>query len=104
MIIEYMLIREMDVKRAPSWVEDGGYFKDPDNKVMIGWSPDFADRDYYVPDTVTTYDRAGLMGYVMGVHSRYPMQKTDENGESVDMTEAEIQSMVNAWCDEHGEP
>ena len=44
MIIEYMLIREMDRKRAPSWVEDGGYFMDPDDKTMIGWSPSRASR------------------------------------------------------------
>jgi hypothetical protein len=100
MIIEYMLVRELDRKRAPSWVEDGGYFHDPDNKTLIGWSPDFADRDYYVPDSVTEYDRAGLTGYVMGLHTRYPFQNDDGNN----MTDAEVEAMVNAWCDAHGEP
>lgn len=104
MILEYMLIREAGKKLAPSWVEDGGYFLDPDNNTMIGWSPDLANRDYYVPDSVTEYNRAGLTGYVMSIHSRHPYQKMGENGDMVPMTDADVEAMVNAWCDDHGEP
>lgn len=104
MIIEYMLVREMDRKRAPSWVEDGGYFTDPDNKTLVGWSPDLADRDYYVPDTVVELTRAGLIARVQDINSRYPGQKPDENGDMVPVTDADIAAMVDAWCDAHGEP
>jgi hypothetical protein len=103
MIIEYMLVREAGKKLAPSWVEDGGYFMDPDDKTLVGWSPDLADRDYYVPDTVIELSRAGLIARVMGIHSRYPMQKPDDNGNMVPATDADIEAMVNAWCDAHGE-
>tara|TARA_R110000868_G_scaffold4647_4_gene28898 strand:+ start:370 stop:684 length:315 start_codon:yes stop_codon:yes gene_type:complete len=104
MIIEYMLIREMDRKRAPSWVEDGGYFMDPDDKTMIGWSPDLTDRDYYVPDSVIELNRAGLVARVQDINTRYPGQKLDESGAMVPMTDADIAATVNAWCDAHGEP
>lgn len=100
MIIEYMLIRESGVKRTPSWVEDGGYFGDPDNKTLIGWSPDLADRDYYVPDSVIETNRAGLLARVMDINTRYPM--TDPDGNL--MTDQQIQDLVFGWCDEHGEP
>jgi hypothetical protein len=104
MILEYMLIREAGKKLAPSWVEDGGYFPDPDNKTLIGWSPDLADRDYYVPDSVIELNRAGLIARVQDINTRYPGQKPGENGEMVPVTDADISTMVSTWCDAHGEP
>jgi hypothetical protein len=104
MIIEYMLIREAGKKLAPSWVEDGGYFIDPDNKTLVGWSPDLADRDYYVPDTVVELDRAGLVARVLDINTRYPAMKAGEDGAPVAVTDEELEAMANAWCDAHGEP
>ena len=100
MILEYMLIRETGAKRAPSWVEDGGYFMDPDAKTMIGWSPDLANRDYYVPDSVIELNRAGLVARVQAINTRYPMLDIDDN----ELSGVDIDAMVNAWCDAHGEP
>lgn len=104
MIIEYMLVREMDRKRAPSWVEDGGYFVDPDNNTLIGWSPDLTDRDYYVPDSVIELNRAGLVARVLDISTRYPAIKPGEDGTRVPVTDEELTAMVNTWCDAHGEP
>ena len=100
MILEYMLIREMGVKRAPSWVEDGGYFTDPDDKTLIGWTPDLADRDYYVPDSVVELTRAELKTRVRDIDTRYPMLDADGN----EVSDADIDAMVDVWCDTHGEP
>ena len=100
MILEYMLIRETGAKRAPSWVEDGGYFMDPDAKTMIGWSPDLVDRDYYVPDSVTELTRAELKTRLRDIDTRYPMLDIDDN----ELSGADIDAMVDAWCDSHGEP
>jgi len=100
MIIEYMLVREMGSKRAPSWVEDGGYFMDPDNNTLIGWSPDLANRDYYVPDSVTELTRAELKTRVRGINANYPM--TDQDGN--ELSDSAIEAIVVAWCDDHGEP
>lgn len=100
MILEYMLVRELDRKRTPSWVEDGGYFMDPDNHTLIGWSPDLTNRDYYVPDSVVELTRAELKTRVRDIDTRYPM--LDEGGNEV--SDADIDAMVDAWCDSHGEP
>ena len=100
MILEYMLIRELDRKRVPSWVEDGGYFMDPDNNTLIGWSPDLANRDYYVPDSVTELTRAELKTRVRGINANYPM--TDQDGN--ELSDSAIDAIVDAWCDDHGEP
>ena len=103
MILEYMLVREMGSKRAPSWVEDGGYFMDPDNNTLIGWSPDMANRDYYVPDSVVELNRASLIARVLDINTRYPTMELDEDGSSVPATDEELTATVNAWCDAHGE-
>ncbi len=99
MILEYMLIREAGAKRAPSWVEDGGYFLNPDDNTMVGWSPDLADRDYYVPDSVTELTRAELKTRVLDIDSRYPFLDVDGN----ELTDSEINSSVDSWCDAFGE-
>jgi hypothetical protein len=99
MILEYMLIREAGAKRAPSWVEDGGYFLNPDDNTIVGWSPDLADRDYYVPDSVTELTRAELKTRVLDIDSRYPFLDGDGN----ELTDAEVNSLVDSWCDAFGE-
>jgi hypothetical protein len=100
MILEYMLIREAGAKRAPSWVEDGGYFSNPDNNTIVGWSPDLADRDYYVPDSVTELTRAELKTRVRGIDANYPMLDDEEN----ELSDSAIDALVDAWWDDHGEP
>lgn len=99
MILEYMLVREAGAKRAPSWVEDGGYFLNPDNNTMVGWSPDLADRDYYVPDSVTELTRAQLKTRVRDIDAKHPMLDTDGS----ELSDTAINAMVDAWCDGHGE-
>lgn len=100
MILEYMLVREAGAKRAPSWVEDGGYFLNPDNNTMVGWSPDLADRDYYVPDSVTELTRAELKTRVRSIDSNYPMLDIEGN----ELSDSAVDAIVDAWCDSHGEP
>ncbi len=99
MILEYMLVREAGAKLAPSWVEDGGYFLNPDNNTMVGWSPDLADRDYYVPDSVTELTRAQLKTRVRGIDADHPMLDIDGN----ELTDSAIDALVDAWCDDRGE-
>lgn len=85
--------------KAPDWIEDGGYFSDPDTHEMIGWSADEADRQYYIPDTVTEYTQAELIAYVQDIHSRYPMTKLADDGLTfTNMTDAEVATYVTNWC------
>ena len=100
MILEYMLIRESGAKRAPSWVEDGGDFLNPDDNTMVGWSPNLADRDYYVPDSVTELTRAELKTRVRSIDSNYPMLDIEGN----ELSDSAVDAIVDAWCDSHGEP
>ena len=69
----------------------------PATNTMIGWSPDEADREYYVPDTVTTMTEAELNTKVLAIHSANKLQKRGDDGTMSNMTNAEVTAMVSAW-------
>lgn len=96
MIVEYKLDAGHRGMTVPAWVKDGGYYRDPDNFTMMGWTPD-APREFKVPDTVLVLTLADAVARVMGIHSRYPMQKLAEDGTEVTMTDAEVEAQVTAW-------
>ena len=97
MIIEYKMHMTAGGMRTPEWVEDGGYFHDAVTNTMVGWSPDEADREYYVPDTVTTMTEAELNTKVLAMHSANKFQKTADDGTTSNMTNAEVTKMVSDW-------
>jgi hypothetical protein len=94
MIIEYKLDAGPFGMICPLWVKDGGYYSDPDNFTMVGWTND-APREFKVPDTVTVLNKAALTTRVLDIHSRYTFM--DEDGE--DMTTDEVTALVSAWYD-----
>ena len=96
MIYEYKLEMSQGGMICPPWVEDGGYFRDPDNKTMVGWSPDESDRDYYIPDTVTTCDKQSVIDRCLDIHSRYPY----ENSSGSMFTDDEVIAMVTTWFED----
>ena len=101
MILEYKLHMTAGGMRTPEWVEDGGYFVDSANKTYVGWSPDEADREYYIPDTVTTLTATELNTKVLAQHAANAFQKDDPDSDdpsaTVDMTNDEVSAMVTAW-------
>ena len=97
MIIEYKMHMTAGGMRTPEWVEDGGYFHDTATNTFVGWSPDEADREYYVPDTVTTMTQAELNTKVLAMHSANKFQKTNDDGTTSNMTNAEVTTMVSDW-------
>lgn len=97
MIIEYKMHMTAGGMRTPEWVEDGGYFPDAATNTMVGWSPDEADREYYVPDTVTEMTASELETKVLALHSANKFQKQADDGTMSDMTNAEVKTMVSDW-------
>ena len=99
MILEYKLHMTAGGMRTPEWVEDGGYFGDSANKTYVGWSPDEADREYYIPDTVTTLTATELETKILALHADNPFQNPGETPEDdpTDMTTDEVKKMVSDW-------
>jgi hypothetical protein len=90
-ILEYKLEASAGGMRCPDWVEDGGYFQNPDDFSLIGWSRD--DAEWYTPDTVVTLTAVQLEDRQVALHAKYPMK----NEEGVELTEAEVRAMVQSW-------
>ena len=103
MIFEYMMnIDSSSRKRHPGWVEHGGAFYD--GSTFIGWSPDAGARDYWIPDTVTVLDKAGLVERNLASHAVTPWKVVADAatpiGEQDDMTTAEVTAEAESWYDE----
>jgi hypothetical protein len=90
-ILEYKLQASAEGMRCPDWVEDGGYFPNPDDFTMIGLARD--DAEWYTPDTVVTLTTVQLEDRQVALHAKYPMK----NEEGVELTEAEVRAMVQSW-------
>ena len=86
--------------RTPEWIEDGGYWGKSDH-TKIGWSPDEANREYYIPDTVTELTATQLETRVLAMHSDNAFTKpnNDPNEDEVEMTTDEVKKMVSDWVD-----
>ena len=106
-VIEYKLhaINSQKHMQAPHWVTDGGNWYNPADKTLVGWTPAEADRDYYVPDTVTTITKAELNTRLLAIHANTKYSKFDDTdptqtpGDAVDMTNAEVTAMSNTFYD-----
>ena len=99
-IIEYKLhpIPQGGMK-IPDFVDDGGYWGNPDDHTLIGTVPDGV--EYYVPDTVTTYTLAELQARQRAIHAIYPMKVPNYKGEDTedDMTNDEVDAVIKEWVD-----
>ena len=91
MILEYKLDAGPHGMVTPYWVENGGYFQDPDNFTMVGVSP--AVHEYKIPDSVTTLTAAELDARVLSIHSRHPMTDTEGNA----LTNSKVSETVSSW-------
>ena len=99
MYIKYKLHMTEKGMRCPPWIEDGGYFQNGDE--LIGWTPDEANREYYVPDTVTVLSRDDFITRAKAIHAHTPMMSMpeDPSQEPTQMTEAEVEAQAGAWFD-----
>lgn len=107
-VVEYKMhvINNKGGATAPLWVDDGGYHTSPIDKTKIGWVLPEANREYYVPDTVTELSKSEFVTRQLAIHADTPFQSqpVDSNGEEagdpVNMTDAEVTSDMEAWYDQ----
>jgi hypothetical protein len=83
---------------CPAWVDDGGYFKGADN-ILIGAVKD--ENEGNIPGSINRKTAAELETRQVAIHAVTPWQKDniEEDGHigRVDMTEAEVRTVVQDW-------
>lgn len=97
-IVEYKLHPSAigNGRTSPNFITVGGGFLNPDNDTLIGLVPDPC--SYYLPDTLVYLTIAEVKTRQLAINSKYPMSKDiDLNNEIVEMTDAEIETLVDTW-------
>lgn len=104
MIVEYMLeqVGRGDAKRAPSFIRDGGHWFNPSNFTYLGWVPNLAEREFYVPDSLSVMTRQDVIDRGLSIHASFPI--ADPQGETAIeeptyLTGAEVTTLFGDWYD-----
>ena len=81
---------------TPTFITNGGHWHNNDR--MISVEPD-ADPEYYVPDTVKVFTADQLKARQVAVHAVTPYKVAGADGmpTEVDMSNAEVETMVADW-------
>jgi hypothetical protein len=105
MIVEYMLeqVGRGDAKRAPSFIRDGGHWFNPSNFTYLGWVPNLAEREFYVPDSLSVMTRQDVIDRGLSLHASFPMVNYGEvaniEEEPTTLTDAEVTTLLGDWYD-----
>lgn len=92
-IIEYKMNIEPDGTLVhPGWVHSSGWFFNPSDNTYIGTALEEADRNYYLPDSVTELTVDTLKSRVQSLAY---LKVEDTNGYT--KTVEDINSEVDAW-------
>ena len=106
-IVEYKLHPSPTGMKCPDFIEDGGYWYNPDDHTMIGTVP--SNSEYYVPDTIVELTAEELETRQLAIHAKHPMRSIKTRIEGVDdgnnrhihtehdMTIAEIKTAISSW-------
>ena len=102
-VVEYKLhvINNQGHMVTPPWIQDGGNWQNPADKTLIGWIPAEADRDYWVPDNITTITKAELNTRMLAIHAVAPFNEGDAMLEEdrTELTNAGVTTLSNNWYD-----
>ena len=96
-IIEYEL--NSGKPTIPTYVTDGGYWQNPDDKKLIG-----VGLEGSIPDSVETFTLEELQTRQVAINAKYPMIQPFHDEENnihnhKEMTDDEVNASVKAWWD-----
>ena len=98
--LEYKMDMGPGGMHTPYWVDDGGYWKNPDNFTLVGATKD--NQEHKIPDTVTKLTAAELETRQLAIHAAHPMEKYDVDGRpDGTMTDAEVRTQIQNWVTAH---
>jgi hypothetical protein len=90
-ILEYKLHPSEQGMKCPDFIDNGGYWQNPDDFTLVGTVPDGV--EFYIPDTVTSLTLAELKTRQLAIHAKYPTVNLDDE----EMTNAEVETEIDNW-------
>ena len=103
--LEYKLDAGPGGMHAPYWIDQGGYWYNPDNHTFVGATRD--NQEFKIPDTVTKLTAAEIETRQLAIHAAHPMPKYAEDAAhhlqatGEDQTEAEVRTQIQEWVAAH---
>ena len=95
-IVEYKLHPSPIGMKCPDFIDDGGYWGNPDDHTMIGLIS--SNVEYYVPDTIVELTAAELETRQLAIHAKYPMHKINPvTNEESTMTTTDVETAISDW-------
>ena len=103
-VVEYKMhvVTNKGGSTAPLWIEDGGYHTSPIDKTKVGWVLAEADREYYVPDTITELSKTDFINRQLTIHATQPLLGSRDSGGDIvefELDSAGVTSEAGAWYD-----
>ena len=92
MIVESKLHSSPKGMKCPDFIDNGGYWPNPDDHTMIGTIP--SDAEYHVPDTILILTAEELEARQLIIHANNPMYNIEEER---NMTDAEVKTAISHW-------
>ena len=90
-IIEYSL--NSTRPSIPSYVVDGGFWQNPDNRKLIGIGLEGS-----IPDNIETFTLEELQARQRAIHTKHPMKVSGAEFAD-DRTIDEVNAVIKAWVD-----
>jgi len=93
-IYEYILEDAGLGSTCPPWINDGGYFRNSDKK-LIGVHND--NNAASVPDGAVSFTTAELESRQLAIHAVTPFKKEDDEMNEIELTNSEVRTRVQTW-------
>ena len=98
-VIEYKLIRTKEGNEVPSFVKDGGHWRNPSDFSLVGWLEE-GPRKYWVPDTIIELGEPDFTERLLQMHAVNPFVADVGNPSEEDpvyMDSDAVISMASSW-------
>lgn len=95
-LVEYKKILTNGSLANPEWIIEGDMLYDPEDKTYVGIVLPEADREYYIPDSVTYLTIGESIARSLNIHKLTPYKKAHISGEPK-LTTTEVEEFVEEY-------
>jgi len=99
-LVEYKMERKNDGVTRPSFILSGSWDYNSSDHTYVGWVCSESNRNYYVPDTITTLTKSSYVERCTSIHSNDPYYKSNDDGSSSAVSDDDLTTHLQTRYDE----